>query len=60
MAFTPSLRIFDFRETVSNSDPYYFLLGSWHFVTMCLPMSPRTGPTQAAVGWAGLDTKVLD
>lgn len=47
---SPSLWLFDFREMVSNSDPYCFLVDSWHFVTMCLPKSPGTGPTRALVG----------
>ena len=47
---SPSLWLCDFREIVSNSDPYCFLVDSWHFVTMCLPKSPGTGPTRALVG----------
>lgn len=47
---SPNLWLFDFREMVSNRDPYCFLVDFWHFVTMCLPTSPGTGPTQALVG----------
>lgn len=47
---SPNLWLFDFREMVSNSDPYCFLVDSWHFVTMGLPKSPGTGPTWALVG----------
>ena len=48
MAFTPQL-----EDILISSE----LLAC---VTMCLPMSPSTGPTQALVCRVGLDTKVPD
>lgn len=58
MALDPSLKILDFRETVSNCGPC-FLLGSWCFMTMYLSLSPGISPTHSLVGWAGLDNQGL-